>query len=98
MITHSAMNFPTHSPITLAKHVHPMETIKNLSIASTNTPYQIKEIRTTDQELKDFLLTLGCYRGESVTVVSALSESYIILIKDARYNIGQELAEAILLE
>jgi ferrous iron transport protein A len=98
MTTHSTINLPIPLPITLTKHTHPTEAVKNISHASTNTTYQIKEIRTTDQELKDFLLTLGCYRGEAITVVSFLSESYVIIIKDARYNIDQELAKAILIE
>lgn len=98
MTTHSTINLPIHLPITLTKHTRATEAAKNISHASTNTTYQIKEIRTNDQELKDFLLTLGCYRGETITVVSLLSESYVIIIKDARYNIDQELAKAILIE
>jgi len=98
MTTHSTINLPIHLPITLTKHTRPNRAVKNISHASTNATYQIKEIRTNDQELKDFLLTLGCYQGETTTVVSILSESYVILIKDARYNIDQKLAEVILLE
>ncbi|BES66709.1 hypothetical protein SANA_31480 [Gottschalkiaceae bacterium SANA] len=98
MTTHSTINLPVHLPITLSKHTRASQTVKNISHSLTNTPYQIKEIQTNDQELKDFLLTLGCYRGETITVVSILSESYVILIKDARYNIDQELAEVIHLE
>lgn len=34
--------------------------------------YKIKNIDTQDDELKSFLFTLGCYEGESITVVSHL--------------------------
>jgi Fe2+ transport system protein FeoA len=69
--------------------------VKCLSEAKVNVEYTIKEIETDDEELKNFLFTLGCYKGEKVTVISVLSENYIISVKDARYSIDEELAEAI---
>ena len=48
-------------------------------------------------EIKNFLFTLGCYEGESVTIVSVLAEIYVISVKDARYSIDKDLAEAILI-
>jgi Fe2+ transport system protein FeoA len=68
----------------------------NLSQAEINTEYTIKGVNTDDEEMKDFLLTLGCYAGETVTVISTLGENYIINIKDARYSIDKELAQAII--
>lgn len=59
--------------------------------------YTIKEVRADDEALKNFLFTLGCYEGETVTVISQLAENYVISVKDARYSIDQELAEAIII-
>lgn len=69
----------------------------NLSQAEINRQYIIKEVKTDDIELKDFLFTLGCYEGEEVTVISVLAENYVITVKDARYSIDTELAEAIII-
>ena len=33
--------------------------------------YIIKDLVTDDEELEDFLFSLGCYSGEAITVVSA---------------------------
>ena len=71
--------------------------VTNLAQARTNEEYTIRDIVANDEELKNFLFTLGCYEGESVTVISVLSENYVISIKDARYSIDRELAEAILI-
>ncbi len=70
--------------------------ISNLAQGELNTEYTIKEILANDDELKSFLFTLGCYEGEKVTIISELAENYVISVKDARYSIDQELAEAII--
>ena len=70
--------------------------VTNLSQASIDTEYIVKGVETDDSDMKDFLLTLGCYEGEKVTVISILGENYIINIKDARYSIDKELAQAII--
>ena len=57
--------------------------------------YRIKEIVTDDEELDAFLFTLGCYSGEPITVISRKRNSCIIAVKDGRYNIDKQLAEAI---
>ena len=62
----------------------------NLTDARLGQEYIIKE-------LNSFLFTLGCYSGEPVTVVSHLRGCYVISIKDGRYNIDANLAEAILI-
>lgn len=69
----------------------------NLTHANINEEYSIKSIETKDVELKNFLFTLGCYEGETVTVISMLAENYIITVKDARYSIDKELAGAIVI-
>ena len=60
--------------------------------------YIIKHIETDDEELDAFLFSLGCYSGESITVVSRKKNSCFVSIKDSRYNIDIQLAEAIIVE
>lgn len=57
--------------------------------------YVVTQIVTDDEELTDFLFTLGCYSGEKVTIVSTISDSFVVAIKDGRYNIDKELATTI---
>lgn len=65
--------------------------------AQLGVEYIIKDIRTDDEELNAFLFSLGCYSGEPITVVSRLKSGLMISIKDARYNIDKELADAIII-
>ena len=55
----------------------------------------IQRIETDDEELNSFLFSLGCYSGEPITVVSRRKKSCVVSIKDGRYNIDHQLAEAI---
>lgn len=59
--------------------------------------YVIQGIETADDELDAFLFSLGCYSGEAVTVVSRRKGGCVVSIKDGRYNIDNQLAEAILI-
>ena len=68
-----------------------------LKDAIVGKEYIIKEIITDDQELDAFLFSLGCYSGEIITVISHLKGGCIVCIKDGRYNIDNQLAEAILI-
>lgn len=68
----------------------------NLKSALDGVEYIIKEINTDDEELNAFLFSLGCYSGESITVISHLKGGLIVSIKDGRYNIDNQLAEAII--
>ena len=65
--------------------------------ANLEQEYIIKDIVTEDEELKSFLFSLGCYSGESITVVTRKKKNMVISVKDARYNIDNGLAEAILI-
>ena len=67
----------------------------NLSNAEIGKEYIIREILTDDEELDAFLFSLGCYSGEPITVISRKRSGCTVSIKDARYNIDNELAEAI---
>ncbi len=71
--------------------------IKNLTDAIIGEEYVIKEIETYDEEMKNFLFTLGCYKGEHITVVSILSDLLTIVVKDGRYSIDTDLASVILI-
>ncbi len=71
--------------------------MNNLTSAQTDTEYIIKEINTSDEEMRNFLFTLGCYAGEPITVISKLTENYVVSIKDARYSIDQNLASIIMI-
>lgn len=57
--------------------------------------YIIREIKTDDEELNAFLFSLGCYSGEGITVISHLKGGCTVAIKDSRYTIDSQLAEAI---
>ena len=70
----------------------------NLMQAQEGTEYMIQGIETDDEELDSFLFSLGCYSGEPITVVSHLRRSCVVSIKDGRYNIDKQLAEAIIIE
>lgn len=67
----------------------------NLKDALEGKEYIIQQIETDDDELNAFLFSLGCYSGEKITVVSHLNGGCVVSIKDGRYNIDNQLAEAI---
>lgn len=66
-----------------------------LKDAMEGKEYVIRQIETDDEELNGFLFSLGCYSGEAITVVSHLKGGCVVSIKDGRYNIDRQLAEAI---
>lgn len=63
---------------------------------SEGQEYIIKNIETDDEELNSFLFSLGCYSGEAITVIAFRKGGCTVSIKDARYNIDNQLAEAII--
>ena len=67
----------------------------NLMDAREGEEYIIKGIATNDEEMEAFLFSLGCYSGEPITVVSRVRGSCVVSIKDGRYNIDTDLAQAI---
>ena len=66
-----------------------------LKSAEEGKEYIIQQIDTDDEELDAFLFSLGCYSGEPITVVSRRRGGCTVSIKDGRYNIDDQLAEAI---
>ena len=69
----------------------------NLRAAEEGKEYIIQRIETNDEELDAFLFSLGCYSGEPITVVSHKKRGCTVSIKDARYSIDSQLAEAIII-
>ena len=68
----------------------------NLTEVNVGEEYIVKDIEADDEELVAFLFSLGCYSGEPITVVSRLKGGCVVSIKDGRYNIDNDLAEAIM--
>lgn len=60
--------------------------------------YVVRSITTDDEELDAFLFSLGCYSGEKITVVSRRRGGCVVSIKDGRYSIDTQLADAITVE
>ena len=67
----------------------------NLREAQEGMEYIIRTITTNDGELDAFLFSLGCFSGEPITVVSRRRSNCTVAIKDGRYTIDNQLAEAI---
>ena len=69
----------------------------NLRQAIEGEEYIIQRIETDDEELNAFLFSLGCYTGEPITVVAQRRSGCTVSIKDGRYNVDRQLAEAIMI-
>ncbi len=69
----------------------------NLSQAQVGKEYIIKQINIDDEELNSFLFSLGCYSGEAITVIAHRKGGCTVSIKDGRYSIDAQLAEAIII-
>ena len=57
--------------------------------------YTIQGINTDDEDMNAFLFRLGCYSGEPITLISKKRKSCVVVIKDGRYNIDNQLAAAV---
>lgn len=68
----------------------------NLTTVPEGQTVIIQRIDTEDEELNAFLFSLGCYSGEPITVISRRRGGCTVSIKDGRYNIDNQLAEAII--
>jgi ferrous iron transport protein A len=67
-----------------------------LSQVQEGKEYIVERIETDDEDLNAFLFSLGCYSGEPITVVSRSRRNMTVSIKDGRYNIDSQLADAII--
>ena len=72
-----------------------MVRVMTLLDAEEGKEYTVQRIHTDDEELNAFLFSLGCYSGEPITVIARQKRSCVVSIKDARYSIDNQLAEAI---
>lgn len=68
-----------------------------LTNAEEGREHIVQMIETDDEDLKSFLFSLGCYSGEKITVVSRKRNNCVVSIKDARYNIDNQLTDAIII-
>ena len=67
----------------------------DLTKGTVGQEYIVRSVETGDEELDSFLFSLGCYSGEPITIVSRRRGGMTVSIKDGRYNIDDQLAEAI---
>ena len=66
-----------------------------LNDAEIGKEYTITAVDTEDdEEMKEFLFSLGCYSGEKITVIDR-RRNLVVSIKDARYSVDPELGAAI---
>ena len=67
----------------------------NLLDVNLGVEYIVDAVKTEDEELNSFLLSLGCFQGEPITVVSRRRSCLVVAIKDGRYCMDRNLGEAI---
>lgn len=69
-----------------------------LADANLNINYKVKNLDTEDEELENFLLTLGVFEGETISLVTTNKKTMTIVVRDVRYTVDLNLASAILLQ
>ena len=67
-----------------------------LSKVKFNKTYIVNKIEVEQDDVRNFLFSLGCYPGEEITIISKMASNYVVNIKDARYSIDKDLAKAII--
>ncbi len=55
----------------------------------------ITDLDTQEEEMNDFLLRLGFYPGERITLINKNKHMCTVVIKNSRYSIDSELARSI---
>lgn len=60
--------------------------------------YKVVSVATDDEELNSFLFSLGCYSGETITIIRKTKSNLVIALKDGRYSIDTQLAKSIIVE
>ena len=68
-----------------------------LRSAEEGKEYIVVDVNTDDEDLRSFLFSLGCFSGEPITVIKRRRSGCVVSIKDGRYNIDNDLADAILI-
>ena len=82
----------------MANKQYILEFFMDLSSAVIGEEYEIEWVETVDNDLNAFFFSLGCYAGERITVISHKKHNSVVVIKDARYNIDNQLAKAIIIK
>ena len=67
----------------------------NLNTAEEGREYTVSHIDIDDKELVSFLFSLGCYTGEPITDIKRRRSGSVIAVKNSRYSIDRQLADAI---
>lgn len=67
----------------------------NLKYIDEGTECTIDKIDTGDREMDSFLISLGCIKGEPITLISRKPGTCVVAVKDGRYSIDNGLAESI---
>lgn len=68
-----------------------------LSKAQVGYTANVKSVEGKEK-IQKFLFTLGCFEGEQITLISKLAGNYVVNIKDSRYALDENMAQAIRLE
>ncbi len=51
-----------------------------LNKGNLNQSYTVVEIKTSDESMKEFLFSLGCFPGENLTLISKLAANFVISV------------------
>ena len=65
--------------------------------AKVGQTFNIERVEGKEKVIK-FLFTLGCFKGEEITLISKLAGNYVVNIKDSRYALDESMAKSIVLE
>lgn len=68
-----------------------------LTSGEVGKTYKVKSING-DNRVEKFLFSLGCFEGEEITLISHISDNFIINIKDSRYGVDEKMANSIILK
>lgn len=68
--------------------------VMNILDGEKDKNYIVEDISGND-EIRNFLFSLGCFEGESIRIMKKMKTNTIVKIKDGRYAIDKELAKII---
>lgn len=68
--------------------------VMNILDGEKDKNYIVEDISGND-EIRNFLFSLGCFEGESIRIIKKMKTNIIVKIKDGRYAIDKELAKII---
>ncbi|MFY9617978.1 MAG: ferrous iron transport protein A [Arcanobacterium sp.] len=72
------------------------EGVTNLTQVAIGETRIITDLDTRDEAVNDFLLRLGCYRGERITLLNRTKHMCTVVIKNSRYSIDTAIARSII--